>query len=201
MAAACGYSILDAAAVVVNAAGGSATADVQTGPACRWTAGPGSSADSWINVATGTSVGDGTLSLTLKPNRSFSGRTGTVVIRNEKEEVVATQSVAQRGAGCLYSVSPSSLALNWLGTYDGAGDNPFPVAVHAEPADCRWTATASVPWIRIVYHGETGTGDKTIYLSLVQWNWDPARRVGDVAIAGLSGVNPDAHLEITQNGR
>jgi hypothetical protein len=187
--------------MIVNAAGGSATSVVQTGPACRWRAVPASTADSWIGAATETSVGPGIVSLTLEPNRSFSGRTGTFVITNDKGEMLATQSVTQRGAGCLYTVSPSSRTLDWLGTYDGAGDSPVPVAVHAEPADCRWTATPSVPWIRIVYNTATGTGDSTIYVSLVQWNPDPARRVGEVTIAGLSGVNPDAHLEVTQNGR
>jgi Putative binding domain, N-terminal len=191
----------DATAVVVNAAGGSATAVVQTGPVCRWTAVLGSSADSWISVATGTSVGPGTVSLTLQPNRSFSGRTGTLVIRNEKGEVLATQSVTQRAAGCLYSLSPSSRTLGWLGTYDGSGDSPFSVDVHAEPTDCRWTATPSVPWIRIVYNTAAGTGDGTVYVSVAQTNADPVLRVGEVAIAGLSGVNPDAHLGVTQNAR
>ena len=199
-AADCAY-VPDPAAVSVNAAGGPATAAVGTGPGCRWTAVPGSSADSWISVGTGTLVGPGAVSLVLQPNRSFNGRTGTLVVRNERGEVLATHAVTQRGAGCLYNLSLEARTLDWLGTYDGAGDSPFSVDVHAEPADCRWTAAASVPWIRIVYNSAAGTGDGTVYVSVVEWNRTPARRVGEVVIAGLSGVNPDAHLRVTQNAQ
>jgi hypothetical protein len=153
-----------------------------------------------MSVASGGFLGSGTASFTLEPNPSFSGRSGTLVIMNDQGEPVATQPVTQRGAGCLYSVSPSSQTLEWFGTYDGAGDSPFHVDVHAEPADCRWTATPSVPWIRI-FQTTSGTGDGTIYVSLVQWNSQSTARVGDLVIAGLSGVNPDAHLQITQKGQ
>ena len=68
-------------------------------------------------------------------------------------------------------------------------------------ADCQWTATPSVPWIRVVYNTARGTGDSTIYVSVVDWNNGSTAKVGDVVVAGLSGVNHDAHLVVTQAGR
>jgi len=58
--------------------------------------------------------------------------------------------------------------------------------VHAEPADSRWTATPSVSWIRVVYNTASGTGDRTIYISVDQTNTAPAPRAEDVVVAGLS---------------
>jgi hypothetical protein len=148
----------------------------------------------------GTRLGPGLVAFTLQPNRSFSGRTGTLVIKGEGGEILATHAITQRAAGCLYTVSPATLTLDAWGTYDGAGDSPLFVQVRTEPADCQWTATASVPWIRIVYNTARGTGDHTIYVSLVDWNKGPTR-VGEVVVAGLSGVNPDSHLIVTQTAR
>jgi hypothetical protein len=120
--------------------------------------------------------------------------------------VLATHSVAQRAATCLYSVDPATLTLSAWETSDGAGDNPVFVRVSAQPADCQWTATSAVSWIRVyVYtpHGSAaakGTGDGTIDISL-NWNYASDARVSDVVVAGLSGVNPDARLMVTQTGR
>jgi hypothetical protein len=148
----------------------------------------------------GARVGPATVTFTLQPNRSLNGRSGTIVIRSETGEVLATHTVTQRAAGCLYTVSPATLTLDGWGTYDGAGDSPLFVQVRTQPADCQWTATSSVSWIRIVYNTTRGTGDHTIYVSLIDWNKGPTR-VGEVVVAGLSGVNPDAHLIVTQTTR
>jgi len=45
-----------------------------------------------------------------------------------------------------------------------------------------------------------GSGDGHIYVSLIDWNTGPIR-AGDVIVAGLSGLNPDAHLVVTQSRR
>jgi hypothetical protein len=87
-----------------------------------------------------------------------------------------------------------------LGTYDGAGDSPFLVRISAQPSDCRWAATLTVPWVRVVYNSSSGTGDGTMYVSLVQWNPGPSTRVGEVVVSGLAGVNPEARLVVTQAG-
>lgn len=191
----------DTPAAAVDAVGGKATAAVRTLSGCRWTASTGSSADTWIVLdGQGPQFGPGAVSFTLEANRSFNGRSGTIVIRSQGGDVFATHTVTQRAAGCLYTVTPGARTLDYTGTYDGAGDSPLAIQVHAQPGGCQWTATPSVPWIRVVYNTTRGTGDSTIYVSLVNWNTGPAR-VGDVVIAGLSGVNPDAHLVVTQGGR
>jgi hypothetical protein len=196
----CAY-VPDAPGSAIDAVGGMATAAVRTLSGCRWMAGTGSSAETWIVVdGQGPHLGPGVVSFTLQPNRSFNGRSGTIVIRSERGDVLATHTVTQRAAGCLYTVTPAALTLDRTGTYDGAGDSPLAVEVRAQPADCQWTATPSVPWIRIVYNTARGTGNSTIYVSLVNWT-SGSTRVGDVVVAGLSGVNPDAHLSVTQGGR
>jgi hypothetical protein len=196
----CAY-VPDAPTAVVDAVGGRASAVVRTASPCRWTAVTGSAADSWIKIESqAAGLGPGVVAFTLQPNRSLNGRSGTIVIRNDSGEVLATHAVTQRAAGCLYSVTPATQTFDWMGTYDGAGDSPKAIEVHAQPAGCQWTATPSVPWIRVVYNKDRGTGNSTIYVSLVQWN-SGSSRVGEVVVAGLSGVNPDARLAVTQGVR
>jgi hypothetical protein len=193
---ACGYVPEGIAAF--NAVGGAASITVATAPGCRWSI---VTDDAWISIAgKGPFTGPLALALSVDPNRGFNGRSGTVVVKGDTGDTLATYAVSQRAAGCLYSIDPAATALSWMGTYDGAGDFPIRVRVHTQPADCQWTATSSVPWIRIVYDSARGTGDSIIYLSLIQWNSGPAR-TGDVIVAGLSGVNPDTRVVVTQNGR
>jgi hypothetical protein len=192
----------DPSATTFNAIGGTASASVSTGPGCRWTTAVESGAESWLQIDTqGPSVGPGVVRFTLQPNRSFSGRTGSFVTLADSGEVLATYSVTERAAGCLYRVDPVASTLNWMGTYDGAGDSPISAKVFTEPADCQWTVSASVPWIRIVYGSASGRGDGTVYISLTEWYYGPVPRVGEVVVAGLSGVNPDARLAVTQTGQ
>jgi hypothetical protein len=194
--------VADPTAATFNAVGGTGSALVSTAPGCRWTAAVVSGAESWLRIdSQGPSVGPGLVQFTLQPNRSFSGRTGSFVTMDGNGEVLATYSVTERAAGCLYSVDSAALTLTSMGTYDGAGDSPVRVSVFAEPADCQWNASPSVPWIKIVYGSASGRGDGTMYVSLTEWYYGPSPRVGDVVVAGLSGVNPDAHLAVTQTGR
>jgi len=55
-----------------------------------------------------------------------------------------------------------------------------------------------VPWIKSVYESGSGTGDGTLYLSTVVWNETSVAKIGEVVVAGLSGVNPDARVKVTQ---
>jgi hypothetical protein len=139
--------------------------------------------------------------LVIEPNRSFSSRSGAIDVRDERGDAHLTQGVTQRGAGCLYSIDPPALTRTWLGTSDGSDVGAFEAHVHAQPADCRWTVTPTVEWMKSPWYSRPeGTGDATIYMSIL-WNSDSATRVGEIVVAGLSGVNPDAHLVVTQTGR
>jgi hypothetical protein len=180
-----------------NAVGGSGSVSVGASSACRWSA---VTQDFWIHVtAPASSSGPQAVRFAVDPNQSLSGRSGAIAIMGDHGDTLARYTVTQHSAGCLYTTA-ATLSLPPLGTYDGSGDGPVPVSVHAEPADCQWTATPSVPWIRIVYGSNRGIGDGRIYVSVIEWNMGPARS-GDVRIAGLSGVNPEAHLAVTQAGR
>jgi len=183
-----------------NASGGNAFATISTQPNCRWTASGGGS--TWIDVdRLQTFAGSATIPLAIEPNRSFSERSGVIEIQGEGGRARATQNVTQRGAGCLYSIDPPALTRTWLGTSDGSDVGAFQAHVHAEPADCRWTVTPTVPWMYLtLFSRPDGTGDATIYVAIL-WNSAPSPRLGELVVAGLSGVNPDAHLTVTQAGR
>ena len=124
------------------------------------------------------------------------------MVVSEGGVVLAIVVVTQRAATCLYRVDPVAKTFGWWGTYNGAGDNPFRVRVFASPADCQWTATPSAPWIELRYMSEPvrGTGDGWIYVSL-PWNQTGSDWFGEVVVAGLSGLNPDARLAVAQSAR
>ncbi len=90
-------------------------------------------------------------------------------------------------------------------------DHARDLMVSAQPATCQWTATSSVPWIRFsvgscgvtTYGAPTscqGTGNQPLRV-IVEWNRTPQPRSSVVSIAGLSGVNPSALLDVTQAAR
>jgi len=182
----------------LNAVGGSGTVAVTIPSPCRWTM---ATSDSWIRISgDGPFTGPMSVGFVVSPNRSFGARSGSMLVKSVSGDTLATYAVPQRGAGCLYSTNPSAVTLGPMGTYDGAGDSPLYVRVHAEPADCQWTATSTVPWARVVYGSDRGTGDQLIYVSLIQTNTGPTR-IGDIVVAGLSGLNPDGRFSVTQTGQ
>jgi hypothetical protein len=191
--------VLDVSTTTFDAAQGQGTAAVTTGPGCRWTIDAGAA---WIRPQSRAAfAGSATVAVSIDPNRSFSGRSATLVVRSD-DHAVADRPLVQRGAGCLYSVDPPTLAFDSIGTYYPA-EPPVavPIRVHAEPADCRWTATATVAWLDLPSRSpSTGTGDGAIHV-VVAPNTGASIRTGQVVVAGLSGVNPDARLTITETGR
>ena len=181
-----------------NAAGGPGSIAVSTGPQCRWSAHAGS--DTWVRIPLTAVVGAGTLPLSVDPNRSFTSRSAEIRIVDDNATIPATQVVTQRGAGCLYSVEPTTLTANQLGTSDGSDVGMVQIRVHAEPSDCSWTAAPEVPWMFLApLSPRSGTGDG--YVNLAIGMNSSSTRVGDLVVRGLSGLNPDAHLVVTQTGR
>ena len=186
-----------------DAVGGAASVAVATAPGCRYRIEPASPADAWAAPERDALLdGPASVRIVAEPNRSFTTRTATLAVRHVNGDVLATYSVAQRGAGCLYSVSPGTVTLGWMGTYDGSGDSPVTISVHAEPASCMWTAAGSVPWLK-VYVGGSGpvAGDGRVFMSAITWNDSGQPMTGDFVIAGLSGVNPDARVHVTLRPR
>ena len=198
--AACSFAV-ESAVTAFNAAGGSASVTVSTGSGCRWTVDAG--ADTWIQPPAGGSfTGTVTFEITIGPNRSFSNRTGTFAIKDQQGTTVVERALTQRSAGCLYSVDPTARVFEAIGTYfSGEPPAPIDVRVHAEPSDCRWTIASMPSWTELAWFSPSaGTGDGHIAL-IIRPNTTGVRRVGEVVIAGLSGVNPDARLTVTEAGR
>jgi hypothetical protein len=201
--ATCSFTV-EASVATFDAVGGTTSMTVTTSPGCRWTTDVAS--DSWIQVANaGPFIGSAIVPATVAANRSFSNRAGTVAVKDDRGEVLVRQPVTQRGAGCLYTIEPDSKTFDWLGTSDGSDLGLFVARVHAEPADCRWSATPTVSWILMRNHSETGTGDGFIELAVSMNAFLPnapaSTRTGEVVVAGLSGVNPDARLTLRQTPR
>jgi hypothetical protein len=184
-----------------NAVGGSGSVSVTTESGCRWTVDIG--ANSWIGLpGKAPFVGSVTFPITVGPNRTFSSRSALLAVVHESGARAASLSVTQRGAGCLYSVDPPAPTLPWWGTFPPGETSILPIAIHAEPAGCSWTATPTVPWIEVAYRGPlSGTGDATLTFFVHPYTASQRLRTGEIVVAGLSGVNPDARVVVTQNAR
>ena len=78
-ASGCTYSVVSPSTVLVDFAGGTRTADVRTGPGCRWTA---VSHDPWIGIVAGREAfGEGSAAYMVAPFPSiFGGRAGSVTV-------------------------------------------------------------------------------------------------------------------------
>ncbi|HXH06677.1 MAG TPA: BACON domain-containing protein, partial [Vicinamibacterales bacterium] len=133
---------------------------------CAWTA---TSAVSWITITSGASgTGSGTVGYSVAANPSTTSRTGSLTIAGR------TFTVAQAGASCAFTISPTSAN---IGAAGGSGS----VAV-STTAGCAWTATSAVSWITIT-SGASGTGSGTVGYSVAP-NASGSSRTGTLAIAG-----------------
>jgi hypothetical protein len=127
----------------VTSAGGSATVAVTTAAGCEWTA---SSSSPWITVtAGGIRSGNGTVPFTVAPTTG-PARVGTLAIAGRPFAV-------SQSSGCTFSINPAAH------TFPGGG-GPGAVAVSTGDG-CPWTATTSVPWVRITSAGGPGPGTLT----------------------------------------
>jgi hypothetical protein len=146
----------------VPAGGGGGTFDVRTADGCGWTA---ASSASWLTVTGGaTGNGNGTVRYTAVANTGPQ-RTATITAAGE------TYAVTQ-GAGCSYSIAPSSKNV-------ASGGETTSVAVTAA-AGCSWNATTADSWI--AFSGaSSGSGNGSVTL-VVAANPDGERH-GTVTIA------------------
>lgn len=199
-AATCSFT-LDVSLGSFDAAGGQASATVTTEAGCRWTLDV--DANGWIRPGSGEPfAGPSTFTIAVEPNRSFSSRSATVGVKDQAGRTVAGRALTQRGAGCLYSVDPTARAFDAIGTfYPGEPPVPVGIRVHAQPAECRWTVESVPSWVPLHFSSPRGgTGDGVIYV-VVMPNTSGSHRSGDVVVAGLSGVNPDARFTVVQAPR
>ena len=147
--------------------GDSASPAVTTGAACAWTA---ISNSAWIAVtSSATTVGSGTVTLTIGGNPGATQRIGTVTIAGQ------TYTVTQAAQpGCTYTISPvtkSAIA---------AGETT--TAAVTTPAGCAWTADTAAEWITIT-SSATGDGNGTVTMAIAP-NPGATQRSAVVTIAG-----------------
>ncbi len=139
----CAYS-LSSTNVTIPAAGGTGSTFVQTSSACGWSA---ASNAAFLTVTAGANGSvSGLVTFAAAPN-SGAARTGTLTIAGQ------TFTVNQEaGTSCPTSFTPGSATFLSSG---GAG------ATTQINTPCDWTASSSVPWIRITA-GAAGIGPGTI---------------------------------------
>jgi uncharacterized protein (TIGR03437 family) len=143
----CKYST-DASNQTVSAGGVSTTVGVlASGSTCPWLA---ISYADWITITAGASgSGTGLVAFTVSSNGTSTSRFGSLSVAG------VMFYVTQSGVTCSSAVTPRSVAVPPNGLTAGS------IAVASNASDCRWTATASAPWI-LVSGGSTGTGSGTV---------------------------------------
>jgi hypothetical protein len=147
----------------VDAAGGTRTINVTSGPGCPWTA---SSTQPWIAIASGASgSGSGTVTVEIAA-ASGPSRSGTVIVAGQ------TVAIAQ-GNGCAFNISPDTQSVPASG---GNGS----VSVTAS-SGCSWTAKSDVSWITVTA-GASGTGNGSVTFTIAS-STGPGRS-GTLTIAG-----------------
>ena len=146
--------------------GGTGTMRVTTNRECPWSA---QSEAPWVTLTPPVSgQGDGTGQFIVSANGLPSSRGTAIKVEDQRLQI------SQQGRPCGFRLSST------LETVEAAGGERS-VQVTTTSAQCRWTATADVPWITIVSGRE---GDDS---GVVTFRVDPLsgpQRAGTLTIAG-----------------
>jgi hypothetical protein len=143
----CSYAVQPASRVI-DAAGGTASFDVNADAGCSWTAVPTAP---WLTIVSGgTGSGNATVTYRAAANPEAASRTGGITAGN------ATHTVTQTGlAGCTVDLSRSGDTFGVSG-----GNGSFEVAA---PSSCAWVAVSGAAWLRITDPpGGAGTGSRRV---------------------------------------
>jgi hypothetical protein len=194
-AAACTYTI-SPASQSASAAGAVGSVAINTAAGCSWRIEAEQGGQPWISINEGQrGAGPATISYVIQPNQTFSSRTANIVVHGDSGNARLVQTVTQAGAGCLYTITPSQVTF----TGDGTGSSTAVAAVATSPGDCDWKAAASASWVTVVYPppGQTRRGAGTLVYQVAP-NTSGSARSAEIQVAGLSGLNPPARLQVTQ---
>lgn len=161
----CSYS-LSGTSASLPAAGGGTQVSVTTGSSCAWTA---KSNVSWVVLSTAGGTGNGTVVATVAANGSSAARSGTLTVAGK------TFTINQLGAGCTFTLSPSSGSV-------AAGGGSGSVALTASSTSCAWTAASGATWLSVT--PSSGTGGRSLTYSAAANTG--AARSGTLTIAGRS---------------
>jgi hypothetical protein len=162
----CSY-VLQPGSRTLDAAGGTATFDVNTDAACSWTAVPMAT---WITIVSGGSgSGNATVTYRAAANPDATSRTAGITAGN------VTHTVTQTGlTSCTFDISRSG---DNFGV--GGGNGSFEVGA---PSNCAWLAVSSASWVRITDPaGGAGTGSRRVSFT-VDANGGAGARTATVTI-------------------
>ncbi len=143
----CSY-VVQPADRTLDAAGGTASFDVNTDSACSWTAVPMAA---WLTIVSGGSgSGNATVTYRAAANPDAAPRTAGITAGS------VTHTVTQTGlTGCTVDISRSG---DTFGVAGGSGS--FDVGA---PSTCAWVAVTSASWVRITDPaGGAGTGSRRV---------------------------------------
>ncbi len=168
---ACAYAVLPPSRAF-DAAGGTATFDVNTTPACSWTVG---NTASWLTVASGASgTGNGTVTYAVAANAGPASRSANLTVADR------AHAVTQAGlASCAVTIDRDDE------TYGAAGGSgTFDVMA---ASTCAWVVTPNATWISVTNPaGGAGAGNRRVSYSVAA-NTGTAR-TGTMTVGGLTFV-------------
>ena len=144
--AGCSFNLSSSSASIA-AGGGTGTVQVATAAGCSWTA---ASNAPWITItAGGSGSGPGDV--------RFSVLANTGPERNATLTAAGRTFTVTQGAGCTFSINPSSQVFA-----SGGGSGSFAVTTGD---GCGWNASASQPWVTIT-SGAIGSGGGTVQFTV-----------------------------------
>ena len=159
----CTYKVSPLTQAVLST-GTNGSVSVITGSACTWT---GTSAVSWITVASGSHAGLGSVSYSVAVNSTTSARTGTMTVAGQ------TVTINQAFGSCSYTVSPLNQSVP---------STAFNGSVRVTTgSSCTWTGTSAVDWITVASGSHAGLGSVTYAVAA---NSIATARTGTLTVAG-----------------
>ena len=162
--AACRFE-LRSGSFAIDAGGGSREMAVAAPSGCSWTVATDAN---WITITPATGSGDGSVSVTVAPNRGDERRQGTIAVGDQR------LTVTQESPACAFEISSSSSAV----LPSGGGDVSASVTT---ASGCAWTAGSSVSWMTVVA-GASGSGNGSVAFRVAPNSGGV--RTGTVTVAG-----------------
>ncbi|MCU0252243.1 MAG: hypothetical protein MUE61_18755 [Vicinamibacterales bacterium] len=165
---ACAYALLPASRTV-DAAGGTASFDVNTDTACGWTAAP---SVAWLTLVSGGSgSGNATVTYRVAANPDAATRTGSLTVGG------SAHSVTQSGlTSCTVDLNKYQDSFSVAG-----GTGSFDVSASSS---CAWVAASAAGWARVTDpSGGLGTGSRRVTY-VVDGSADAAPRSGSITVGG-----------------
>jgi hypothetical protein len=164
----CAYA-LSPASRTIDAAGATASFDVNTDAACGWTV---AATAPWLSVVSGSSgSGSATVTYRVAANPDAASRTGSLTAGGQAHTVTQTGL-----SGCTVDLSKAGDTISVAG-----GSGAFDVEASSA---CTWAAASRVGWMRVTDPaGGLGTGSRRVTY-FVDANPDAGSRTGTIAVGG-----------------